>query len=114
MKGWFVNADGIPVYFGTRADKPGLEGGHAFVALAVAGERPSELHAWNGAAWVESAALAAAAGRRATLGALAASDRDVPRVLEDLIDSLGLEADLPEPAKAKLAAKRALRAQLST
>lgn len=113
MQGYFVDEAGVPVYFGTRADKPGLEGRYAFVSSAVAGERPSPLHAWNGTAWAESAKLTAARDRRDTLDALAALDRECPRVLEDLIAHLGAEDGLPAEAKAKLAAKRATRAALA-
>ncbi len=112
--GTFIDQGGIPVYTGTRANKPGLEGTYSFVPVATSGERPSALHAWNGTAWVESATLTAARDRRAKLDELAALDRDVPRVLEDLIAHLGAEGALPAEAKAKLTAKRAARAALAT
>lgn len=114
-KGWFVDGEGVPVYFGTRRDKPELEGAYAFVALAEAGERPSELHGWDGRGWAPSEVLAAAADKRRAAADLRRLDDDAPRLLEDLIDALvakGVlaEADLPEPARARLAAKRDLRA----
>jgi len=111
--GYFIDAAGVPVYEGQRANKAKLEGRFAFVPVATSGERPSELHAWDGAAWVESPRLTAARDRRARLDELAALDRECPRVLEDLIAALGAEGGLPAEARAKLAAKRAARAALA-
>ncbi|MGH6719630.1 MAG: hypothetical protein ACREER_09960 [Alphaproteobacteria bacterium] len=112
-KGYFIDHDGVPVYFGTRSDKPGLEGTYPFVAMAEAGERPSELHGWDGQGWAPDPKLQARADRLATLDNLARMDRACPRVLEDAIAHLGIEASLPAAAQAKLAAKRAERAKLS-
>lgn len=112
-KGYFIDGGGVPVYFGTRADKPGLEGTYAFVAAAEAGARPNELAAWNGT-WVESPRLVAEATRVAAEDALARLDGKCTRVLEDVIANLGIEAALPAAAQAVLAAKRAERAKLVT
>jgi len=116
-KGWFVDGEGVPVYFGMRRDKAELEGRCAFVALEEAGERPSDLHGWDGKGWAPSGRLAAAAERRRVLADLARLDEAAPRAVEDLVDALVARgvltlADLPEAAGARLAAKRALREAL--
>ena len=108
MRGSFIDADGVPVYLGTRGDRPELESRFTFVP----GERPSDLHAWNGTAWIESPKLVAARDRRERLDELARMDRDLPRVLEDLIEFVGAEGALPDEVKVKLSAKRAARAAL--
>lgn len=117
-KGHFIDGDGIPVCYATYADKPALHGAFRFVADSVCGPRPSELHAWNGAAWEESATLAARADRLVKLRSLARLDNEVPRPLEDLVAVLiakGVLAkgDLPEGAQAKLDAKAEARAALA-
>lgn len=60
---------------------------------------------------IEPEAEAPANERDAVLAQLAALDRDVPRVLEDVISALGVE--LPQAAKKKVARKAELRAALA-
>lgn len=116
-RGWFFDAEGVPLYFGESADKPGLSG-TTFVTEAAAGPRPSDLHGWDGRGWAENAVLTDRAARRAARDALVALDRDCPRGLEDLIDLLAARgivarADLPSALAEKIAAKAAARAKLA-
>lgn len=112
-RGTFIDAEGVPVYLGTHGDKPDLHGRYTFVAEAETGVRPGPLHAWVNGRWAESPRLVAEARRRAARRALDQADAQCPRVLEDVIQHLGIEAALPASARERLAAKRALRLELA-
>ena len=48
-KGYFVDADGVAVYYGTRTDKPQLEDSHTWIDGAK--KQPTEDHTWDGSKW---------------------------------------------------------------
>lgn len=84
--------------------------GHTIVHSAP----PSPEHVWDGTKWVVDASLAAAKVTRDTLSKIIATDADVPRIVEDLIQLLvdkGVISltDFPTKAREKVEKRRALR-----
>ena len=80
----------------------------------VESEPPSDVHCWNGSAWVIDAELQAQKEQRDAVIAFARTDRDIPRLTEDLIDLLVAKGvvtldELPEPAATKFRARKELR-----
>ncbi len=73
-------------------------------------EAVADLWIWDGAQFVLPPASDPKAPARAELEA---SDGGLVRVLEDVIEALGIESQLPAPARAKLARRRQLREGLS-
>lgn len=94
---------------GTKADRLAKEG-----HFVVESEQPSKEHRWDGKEWVLDPVLQAEKSARDKTRAIAATDVGMPRIVEDLIDLLvskGLMSlnELPEKAKQKFQARKALR-----
>ena len=76
---------------------------------------------WSGAEWIEAATAEdiAARDRETAIAELAATDAGMARVAEDLVEillakSLIQESDIPRAVRDKIAARKALRASISS
>lgn len=113
-KGYFVDSDGRPMYYGRRADKARLEATHTWVETSL---KPEDFKTdfWDGAAWRRRPKADAEEALRQAYRDLRESDRVVlPRVIEDVWAALkdkGIvtDSDLPQAARDKLAKREALR-----